>query len=225
MGNEESTGPDARIESYTEPRHHRFGPFLLTTVRSNSTRLILAWLPAIFWIGIIMLESTPYLGADHTGSWLAAIVRPLFGTSALKYVDFVNHIMRKTGHFTGYGILSFLLYRGWRELTLIQLEERLKPAMRTPEFLKSMRRVWCARASALAILSTFLVASLDEFHQTFVPNRTGMFRDVILDTTGALFFQALILTFSARPPKSGRQSDTKIKQVSAGRTLPVSSQS
>jgi VanZ family protein len=197
----------------------------LTTARSNSTRLLLAWLPAFFWIGIIMLESTPYFGADHTGSWLAAIVSPLFGHSALKYVDFVNHIMRKTGHFSGYGILSFLLYRGWREITLIQVEDRLKPALRTPEFLKSLRRVWCARASALAILSTFLVASLDEFHQSFLPNRTGVFRDVLLDTTGALFFQAVILTFSARAPRhSGTSEQSQAKGVGAGRSLPISSE-
>jgi VanZ family protein len=197
----------------------------LTTVRSNSTRLFLAWLPAIFWIGIIMLESTPYFGADHTGSWLAAIVSPLFGHSALKYVDFVNHIMRKTGHFTGYGMLSFLLYRGWREITLIQLEDRLKPALRTPEFLKSLRRVWCARACTLAIFSTFLVASLDEFHQTFLPNRTGVFRDVLLDTTGALFFQAVILTFSAFPPKrSGTSAHMHTKEVGAQTSLPISTE-
>lgn len=197
----------------------------MTTVRSNSTRLFLAWLPAIFWIGIIMLESTPYFGADHTGSWLAYIVGPLFGHSALKYVDFVNHIMRKTGHFTGYGMLSFLLYRGWREITLIQVEDRLKPALRSPEFLKALRRLWCARACALAILTTFLVASADEFHQTFFPNRTGLFRDVLLDTTGALFFQALILTFSALPPRrSGTSAHTETKEVGAGSSLPISSE-
>jgi VanZ family protein len=211
---------------YTEWKPSRFGHLVLTKARSNSTRLILAWLPAIFWIGVIMLESTPYLGADHTGSWLAAIVSPIFGHSALKYVDFINHIMRKTGHFTGYGILSFLLYRGWREITLIQLEDRLKPAMRTPEFLKALRRIWCARASALAILSTFLVASLDEFHQSFLPNRTGVFRDVLLDTTGALFFQAVILTLSALPPgHSGTSEPRQAKEVGAGNSLPVSSES
>ncbi len=172
-----------------------------------------------------MMESTPYLGADHTGSWLAAIVGPIFGHSALKYVDFANHIMRKTGHFTGYGMLSFLLYRGWREITLIQLEDRLKPALRTPEFLKALRRVWCARATALAIFSTFLVASLDEFHQTFLPNRTGVFRDVLLDTTGAFFFQAVILTFSALPPRrSGTSAHMHAKEVGTQTSLTISTE-
>lgn len=191
--------------------------------RANSKRLFLAWLPVAVWIGIIVLESTPTFGADHTIRWLAPIVNALFGHSALKYLDFINHIMRKTGHFTGYGILSLLFYRGWREITLIQFETKLKPVLGTPEFLKTLRRIWCPRATALAILSTAFIASLDEFHQSFLPNRTGVFRDVILDTTGAIFFQALILAFSALPPKpSGRNRDHR-RTIAAANSLPLSS--
>jgi len=173
----------------------------LNTGRGNSTRLFLAWLPVAFWIGIIILESTPTFGADHTVKWIRPIVAGLFGPSMLKYLDFINEAMRKTGHFTGYGILSLLCYRGWRELILLTVESGLKPVLKTADFLKSLRGLWWARASLLAILSTAFVASCDEFHQSFLPNRTGVFRDVVLDTTGALFFQALILTFSSFQPK------------------------
>jgi VanZ family protein len=48
------------------------------------------------------------------------------------------------------------------------------------------------RAHGLAILSTFLVASADEFHQSFLPNRTGQFRDVLLDSCGALVLGLLL---------------------------------
>jgi len=44
-----------------------------------------------------------------------------------------------------------------------------------------------------AIVSTFLLASADEFHQTFVPSRTGAFHDVVIDTVGGLF--ALVLWY------------------------------
>jgi VanZ family protein len=40
---------------------------------------------------------------------------------------------------------------------------------------------------------TALVASLDEWHQTFLPSRTGAFRDVVLDTIGALCMQAVVI--------------------------------
>jgi VanZ family protein len=54
------------------------------------------------------------------------------------------------------------------------------------------------RAHGLAILATLLVASADEFHQSFLPNRAGQFSDVLLDTCGgvALCF-ALFLVMQA----------------------------
>ena len=39
--------------------------------------------------------------------------------------------------------------------------------------------------SVLALLGTALVASADEWHQTFLPNRTGSPWDVLLDCCGA----------------------------------------
>jgi VanZ family protein len=37
----------------------------------------------------------------------------------------------------------------------------------------------------LAILSTAVIASCDEFHQSFIPGRTGTPVDVLLDASGA----------------------------------------
>jgi len=39
---------------------------------------------------------------------------------------------------------------------------------------------------------TALVASLDEWHQTFLPSRTGTIRDVVLDSAAALGAQVLL---------------------------------
>ena len=44
---------------------------------------------------------------------------------------------------------------------------------------------WRVGIVVLAILSTAIVASCDEFHQTFIPSRTGTPVDVLLDTAGA----------------------------------------
>ncbi|PYV84479.1 MAG: hypothetical protein DMG93_04845 [Acidobacteria bacterium] len=44
------------------------------------------------------------------------------------------------------------------------------------------------------LLSTSLVAILDEWHQTFLLSRTGAFRDVILDSTAGLVAQIAIFT-------------------------------
>ncbi len=42
------------------------------------------------------------------------------------------------------------------------------------------------KSSVLTIIITFLLASLDEYHQTFVMGRTGQFKDVVIDSIGAL---------------------------------------
>ena len=42
------------------------------------------------------------------------------------------------------------------------------------------------QSSFCALLLSFLYACSDEFHQTFVPGRAGQFKDVLIDTAGAL---------------------------------------
>ena len=76
----------------------------------------------------------------------------------------IHHTLRKTGHFLGYGTIGLLWLRAWH-MTLPRLS-------------------WLV-CSALALLGTALIAGSDEFHQSFLPNRTGMFRDVVLDCIGA----------------------------------------
>ncbi len=86
------------------------------------------------------------------------------------YFYFVEFLIRKGTHFIGFGLVSllfFLFYRklGWRF-----------PAL-------------------LAIGSTFMIASLDEYRQTLIEGRTGMFGDVVIDTVGAVFFVIIIKGF------------------------------
>jgi VanZ family protein len=49
---------------------------------------------------------------------------------------------------------------------------------------------------------TALVASLDEWHQTYIPSRTGTLHDVFLDSFAALTMQVVIAWFLLRPRKS-----------------------
>jgi VanZ family protein len=45
---------------------------------------------------------------------------------------------------------------------------------------------------------TALVASLDEWHQTFIPSRTGTYKDVLLDSAAALCVQVLLFFLISR---------------------------
>jgi VanZ family protein len=131
--------------------------------------LLRAWWPAIVWIGLIAFESTDFFSAEHTGSILFLISKWLFGNINLyKFVVF-HHYLRKTGHVVGYGMLSLLLLRGWRS-TFGQ----------TPALL--------LRAALLSWLGTVSVAALDEWHQSYIPSRTGTWRDVALDTVAGVAF-------------------------------------
>src|SRR5205814_5676185 len=85
-------------------------------------------------------------------------------------------VLRKSGHFIGYFTLSVLLFRSWRA-TFPRLSTR-----------------WCLQWATVALLSTSLVTMLDEWHQTFLPSRTGTFRDVILDSSAGFVAQIALFT-------------------------------
>jgi VanZ family protein len=140
-----------------------------------------AWLPVVFWSAIIALESAEGSSAN-TGSILETLAVWLFGhVDPARFAAF-HHILRKSGHFLGYGILGYLWFRAF---------------MRT---LPTSRRLTCA---FLAIACTFLIASLDEWHQSFSPGRAGSFRDVVLDTVGSFVLVSLAMAATTRRRKAG----------------------
>jgi VanZ family protein len=131
------------------------------------------WLPSLIWLAVIVVESSNLGSSEHTSRILYPIFHYLFGMGPQRF-EVLHVILRKTGHFVGYATLSILLFRSWRG-TFPRLSTR-----------------WCLQWAMLAFVCTALVASLDEFHQTFLPSRTGMFRDVVLDSSAALVAQILI---------------------------------
>ncbi len=139
--------------------------------------LLMNWLPALIGLGVLACESTEAFTASNTSSWLRPIWQGVFGMVSDVRWETIHHLIRKSGHFTGYGTESLLFLLGWlRTLRRSAGEALLRFRL---------------HAAALAILCTFLTASADEFHQTFLPGRTGVFSDVLLDTAGAIAAQLL----------------------------------
>jgi VanZ family protein len=128
------------------------------------------WLPVLLCASVFAVESTSCFGADHTSAPLQRLAEAIFGNCVDAHWALIHHLIRKTGHFAGYGIFSLVCFRGFC-LAFQDAASRLR------------RRL---QAHGLAILATFLVACADEFHQSFLPNRTGQFSDVLLDTCGAV---------------------------------------
>ena len=75
----------------------------------------------------------------------------------------MHAIIRKTAHLTEYFILGVLLHRA----------------------LRGDERGWKLRWALWAIAIAAAYASLDEFHQSFVPSRTASPWDALIDTIGA----------------------------------------
>lgn len=151
----------------------------------NSDRhdVLKAWIAAILWLILIAIESTALLSASNTSRILYPLLHFLFGMD-WEHFEIWHFFIRKTGHVIGYGILSVLLFRAWRA-TL--------PAMSGAR--------WTPRWATIAIFGTALVASLDEWHQSFIPSRTGRWQDVVLDTCAGVGIQLLIFLWWMRRGK------------------------
>lgn len=78
--------------------------------------------------------------------------------------------MRKTGHFSEYGILAGLIL-----ILLFTFEE-----------VRNTRK-HIIMGAVVTDLICMIYASTDEFHQTFVDGRSGKSADVLIDTSGTVF--------------------------------------
>ncbi len=131
--------------------------------------LFRAWWPALVWVVLITFESTDFFSSEHTGGALYSILTHFLGQIDLYKFLVFHHYLRKTGHVIGYGMLALLLLRGWRA-TLDYQDLKL------------------AKTTLLSWLGTAFVASMDEWHQSYLPSRTGTWRDAVLDSIAGLIF-------------------------------------
>jgi VanZ family protein len=137
---------------------------------------ILNWIPAVLAVAMIAGESTAVMSSDNTSRWLLPLWIHFFGPISAARWAIIHHFIRKMGHFTGYGVVSLCFFHGWRTTLTVGIGE--------------LRLLW-RRASLLAIFSTFVVASADEFHQRFLPGRTSSIWDVGIDVCGAIAAQVM----------------------------------
>jgi VanZ family protein len=134
--------------------------------------LLSAWTPVAIGMCVIALESTEMFGAQNTTGPLRALYEAIFGPVTSQRWDVLHHIIRKLGHFLGYGAIGLCWLRAWR--------------MTVPRF-----SLWTD--VLLAFVGTAFIASSDELHQAFLPDRTGMFSDVLLDCCGAVVMFSILL--------------------------------
>ncbi|MDA0711014.1 MAG: VanZ family protein [bacterium] len=102
-------------------------------------------------------------------------------TEQILVFDLLNYVVRKCSHVVEYAILMYLWFR-----SLCNTGTR---------FYNSL--VW-------GMVFSVAYAATDEWHQSFVPNRDGVWTDVVWDGTGVLLM-ALALTCTFYRPTDARK--------------------
>ena len=125
----------------------------------NKKKLI-KWLVLLLWMLVIFLFSSQPHSGEATKSIIENII-PNIKTNSL--LDMINFIVRKSAHVTEYFILALLT------ISLLK------------EYTKKERTILLS-----SIIFCFIYAMTDEYHQSFVPGRSSLFRDVLIDTSGSL---------------------------------------
>lgn len=142
------------------------------------------YLPLLLWLAFISYASSDSFSAGNTSRIIGPLIRWLFPGASPDSLLVVHMITRKLAHFTEYAILGFLAARAFRT------SER--PAISSRWFL-------------ISLTLTVVYALVDEYHQSFVPTRTGTIYDSLIDIVGG--FTALILV-----KKTGWFSRTNAEQ-------------
>lgn len=132
-------------------------------VKSVWRRRLWRYGPLVAWACFVLFASSSGFSASNT----SRIIRPLLlwlvpgiGEAALAQVHF---LIRKAAHFSEYALLALLAARAFRTSGRAALA-----------------RLWWPASFALVAC----VALADEFHQSFLPSRTGTIYDSLLDMTG-----------------------------------------
>ena len=142
------------------------------------------WLPAIAWACLISFLSTDVFSSDHTSRFIIPVLHLLIPQASAETLELMHAIIRKSAHLTEYFILGVLLHRA----------------------LRGDERGWKLRWALWAIAIAAAYASLDEFHQSFVPSRTASPWDALIDTIGGSTAQIVMRLWNSK--KGNVTSDT-----------------
>ncbi len=182
-----------------------------SSLTHSSRSLLRNWWPAVFWVGVIFTESTDMASAKNTGGLLYSVISFVAPHVDQGFVDVLNEVLRKTGHFLGYGILSVLVFLALKNTN----RDRLRNLVRRPWGIY-LHDLWRLEWGFIGVMAAIGMATYDEIHQTFIPSRTGRWQDVIIDTSGAIAMQVVVYLLATRKLKQGGNA-TPQQELSATR--------
>ena len=132
----------------------------------KNKRLVLAWTLLILWMLFIFIMSSfnGVMSSNQSGS-IATLIYNIFNISDTEKVSF---IVRKCAHVSEFFILGILV------INLIS-------------------KYNVKNSYLISFIVCVLYASSDEFHQLFVPGRSGQVTDVFIDMIGVVLGLLLVL--------------------------------
>ncbi|CAN5191385.1 hypothetical protein BH20ACI1_BH20ACI1_28520 [soil metagenome] len=130
--------------------------------------------PLILWIGIILFASTSIGAMSNTSRIIRPLLYFLFPSASEETITIYHGFIRKLAHLTVYSILAFWASRAFWNSTKILLQ-----------------KYWYL----FSFLIVVLVASIDEYNQSFDSLRTGTIYDVLLDASGGAAMIGILLIY------------------------------
>jgi VanZ family protein len=118
--------------------------------------------------------STSAFSSEETSRFIVPILKVLLHNPTPEQLLFWHHVVRKAAHVTEYCILGLLVYRAFKV-------DVAKPMI----------------VGILTVVFVAVAASLDEFHQSFVPSRGSSIFDVGWDCIGGLIAIMLLWIWKA----------------------------
>ena len=129
---------------------------------------LLKWIILITWLGVIFAFSHQANSGEITKNIIADTIQIKGEQKTEPTLDIINYLIRKSAHISEYIILT---------IVIISLAN---------EYTKNNKKI-----IIYGLIGCLIFASLDEFHQYFIPGRSALVTDVLIDFIGAIV--ALIL--------------------------------
>lgn len=134
-------------------------------IKRRTRAFLSRYVPLLLWMAFISFASTGNFSAGNTSRIIGPLVLWLFPDTTPETLLVIHGVIRKLAHLSEYALLGILAARAFR----------------------GSPRAWLRERWFLVSLSLIVVyALLDEYHQTFIPSRTGTIYDSLIDMTGGL---------------------------------------
>jgi VanZ family protein len=121
--------------------------------------------PLILWIGVIFFLSSDQGSMAETSRFIRPLLQFLFPAASDGTIQIYHGYIRKAAHVTEYGVLALIAYRACS---------------------LSAGAIWRRYRFVLPVILVAVIASIDEFNQSFEPSRTSSPYDVLLDISGGV---------------------------------------